>query len=160
MVSVRLILLFTASLMAGCMVTPLKEDDPNRSLNWCPPLPNCVSTEAATFFHSIQPFELIMDYEQAWPLVHDAVSALQGTSIEHEFPGYLYAKSYSRLFHFLDYFEVLVDTEHKTLFVRSSSLLGVTDFFANYLRTERFRAELEAKGVIRANGLSFSPSST
>lgn len=160
MVSVRLILLFTASLMAGCMVTPLKEDDPERSLNWCPPLPNCVSTESATFFHSIQPFELIMDYEQAWPLVHDAVSALPGTSIEHEYPGYLYAKSYSRVFHFLDYFEVLLDNEHKTLIVRSSSLLGVTDFFANYLRTARFRTELETKGVIKTNGQGPTPSST
>lgn len=148
--STTLALSFT--LLSGCMIFPLKQDDPDRSLYWCPPLPNCASTEAVTFVHSIQPYKLNMEWEEAWPVIREEVSSLQRTSIEHEYPGYIYAKSYSRVFHFLDYFEVLVVPEHNELSVRSSSLLGITDFFVNYLRTEKFREQLESRGIIKLKG--------
>jgi len=135
--------------LSGCLIFPLKESDPNQGLWWCPPLPNCASTEALTFVHSIQPFELIMPYDKAWPLIQESVTSLQGASIEHEYPGYIYAKTYTRVFHFLDYFEVLYITQENRLNVRSSSLLGITDFFANYFRTEDFRESLKEKGVIK-----------
>jgi uncharacterized protein (DUF1499 family) len=87
--STTLALSFT--LLSGCMIFPLKQDDPDRSLYWCPPLPNCASTEAVTFVHSIQPYKLNMEWEEAWPVIREEVSSLQGTSIEHEYPGYIYA---------------------------------------------------------------------
>jgi len=89
-----------------------------------------------------------MPLGQAWPLIRETVNSLQGTTIEHEYPGYIYAKSHTRVFHFLDYFEVLLVPEQNRLNVRSSSLLGITDFFANYIRTENFRQSLEEQGVI------------
>jgi len=142
------VLVLTVSL-CGCIIFPLKQTDSNRSLRWCPPLPNCASTEGVTFVHSIQPYELKMPLAQAWPLIRETVSNLQGTTIEHEYPGYIYAKTYTRVFHFLDYFEVLLVPEQNRLNVRSSSLLGITDFFANYIRTENFRESLEEQGVIK-----------
>lgn len=142
-------LAYLFTLLSGCMVLPLKQNDPDQSLNWCPPLPNCASTEAVTFVHSIQPFKLNMEWEDVWPIIREEVNALQGTSIKHEYPGYIYAKSYSRVFHFLDYFEVLAIPDRNELSVRSSSLLGITDFFVNYLRTEQFRERLEEKGIIK-----------
>jgi len=130
------------------MVFPLEEKEEDRSLYWCPPLHNCASTEAVTFVHSIQPFELKMPLDDAWPLIRETVENLPGTSIEYEYQGYIYAKSYSTVFHFLDYFEVLAVPEDNLLVVRSSSLIAITDFFVNYLRTEQFREELEEKGVL------------
>jgi len=130
------------------MVFPLEEKEQDRSLYWCPPLHNCASTEAVTFVHSIQPFELQMSLDEAWPLIQETVANLPGTSIEHEYEGYIYAKSYSTVFHFLDYFEVLAIPEDNLLIVRSSSLIAITDFFVNYFRTEQFREELEEKGVL------------
>jgi uncharacterized protein (DUF1499 family) len=144
----RMMLLGLLSQLTACIIFPLKQTDQDRSLRWCPPLPNCASTEAVTFVHSIEPFELIIPVDKAWPLIRETVSQLVGTTIEHEYPGYLYAKTHSPVFHFLDYFEVLVVPESNRLNVRSSSLLGISDLSANYLRTENFRASLEIKGVI------------
>ena len=133
----------------GCVVSPLEEQSTDRSLYWCPPLHNCASTEASTFVHSIQPFELLMPLDEAWPHVREAVSHLKGTEIEIEYEGYIFAKSHSTVFHFLDYFEVLALPEENRLNVRSSSLTAITDFFVNYMRTQDFREELEEKGVIK-----------
>ena len=146
-----LFLIGFTSVLSGCLIFPLKQSDPVQALWWCPPLPNCASTEAVTFVHSIQPFELIMPYEQAWPLIRESVASLQGANIEHEYPGYIYAKTHTKVFHFLDYFEVLYVAQENRLNVRSSSLLGITDFFANYFRSEDFRTSLEEKGVISVN---------
>ncbi len=145
----KMLLLGLISQLSACIIFPLKQTDQDRSLRWCPPLPNCASTEAVTFVHSIQPFELKMPLDQAWPFILKSVSQLTGTTIEHEYPGYIYAKTHSPVFHFLDYFEVLAVPQKNQLNVRSSSLLGISDFLANYLRTENFRESLEAKGVIK-----------
>ncbi len=144
----KMILLVLISQLSACIIFPLKQTDQDRSLRWCPPLPNCASTEAVTFVHSIQPFELKMPMDQAWPLIRESVSQLSGTTIEHEYTGYIYAKTYSPVFHFLDYFEVLMVPHENRLNIRSSSLLGISDFLANYFRTENFRESLEVKGVI------------
>ena len=144
-----LALTISTCILSGCLIFPLKQSDPNQALWWCPPLPNCASTESLTFVHSIQPYELIMPYEEAWPLIRESVISLQGADIEHEYPGYIYAKTYTKVFQFLDYFEVLYLAQENRLNVRSSSLLGITDFFANYVRSEDFRASLVEKGVIK-----------
>ena len=145
----NLIILISALSLSGCLILPLQESDPDQSLHWCPPLPNCASTESATFVHSIQPFELKMPFNEAWPIIRETVNELPRTLIEHDYQGYIYAKTHSAVFQFVDYFEVLADPEEKQLHVRSSSLLGIWDLFVNYFRTEDFRERLEAKGVIQ-----------
>jgi uncharacterized protein (DUF1499 family) len=132
----------------ACMIFPLEVETTDRSLNWCPPLHNCASTEASTFVHSIQPFKLKQPLEKAWPTILQAVESLPGTQIEHQYLGYIYAKSYSDFFKFVDYIEVLAIPGENRLNVRSSSLLGLTDMFVNYYRTELLREDLEEKGVI------------
>jgi len=143
------ILVFFLSQLSGCMIFPLQQQDTNQSLNWCPPLPNCVSTEAISFIHSIEKFELTKPVDEAWPEIRTALSELPRTEIQHEYTGYLYAKSYSRIFHFVDYIEVLYKRESNSLSVRSSSLLGISDLFVNYLRTEELREKLITRGLIR-----------
>jgi uncharacterized protein (DUF1499 family) len=130
------------------MVFPLEIENTDRSLNWCPPLHNCASTEASTFVHSIQPFKLKQPLEQAWPIILQAVDNLPSTKIEHQYFGYIYAKSYSDFFKFVDYVEILAVPDENRLNVRSSSLLGLTDMFVNYYRTEHLREILEEEGVI------------
>ena len=134
--------------LSGCMVFPLDESNTDRSLNWCPPLHNCASTEANTFIHRIQPFNLKLPLEKAWPIILHAANNLPGTKIEHQYFGYIYAKSYSDFFKFVDYIEILAVPNENRLNVRSSSLLGLTDMFVNYYRTELLREVLENQGVI------------
>jgi len=145
-ISILILLLFS---LQGCVVFPLDTENVDRSLYWCPPLHNCVSTESVTFVHSIQPFELNMPLDEAWPLIRSSVVELGHTSIQHEYSGYIYATSYTPVFHFLDFFEVLLVPSENRLNVRSSSLLGLTDLFTNYRRAERFREALEDKGVVK-----------
>jgi len=131
------------------MVSPLKETDLDRSLHWCPPLPNCVSTEGATFIHNVEPFELKVSLDEAWPLITTSVSNLTGAEVEHGYHGYIHAKVYSDFFNFLDYFEVLAIPEENRLSIRSSSLLGITDFSVNRNRGEQFRNDLIKQGIIK-----------
>jgi uncharacterized protein (DUF1499 family) len=100
--------------------------------------------------HSIAPFKLTLSLEQAWPIIRKEVAALPNTSIQHEYTGYIYAKSYSELFKFVDYFEVLAIPGENRLNVRSSSMLGLSDLFVNYLRTEKLRQKLEEQSIIES----------
>lgn len=151
MKSVRLFTLYTfiITALSGCLVLPLKQADSDRSLYWCPPLLNCASTEAITGLHRIEPFELAMDYQQAWPIITSSVSKLKGTAIEVQYEGYLYAKSRSEVVGFVDYVEVLYLPEGHKLSVRSSSLLGLWDVGVNAARTHALRQDLKEKGVIK-----------
>jgi len=144
----KLLLISLTVSLNGCMVFPLDESNYDRSLNWCPPLHNCASTEASTFIHSIQAFNLKLPLEKSWPIILQAVDSLPGTKVEHQYFGYIYAKSYSDFFKFVDYVEILAVPDENRLNVRSSSLLGLTDMFVNYYRTELLRKILEEKGVI------------
>ena len=136
--------------LAGCAITrPIDVGDPSPRLSWCPPLPNCVSTEASTFLHRVSPFELIVPADDAWPVVKRAVAAMPRTTIVVERPGYLFAKCHTAVFHFVDYLEVLSMTEKGTLAVRSSSLLGLSDLGVNYFRVKRLRKQLKKEGVIK-----------
>ncbi|MEK6776825.1 MAG: DUF1499 domain-containing protein [bacterium] len=136
--------------LAGCAITrPIDAGDPSPRLSECPPLPNCVSTEASTSLHRVSPFELIVSADDAWPVVKRAVAAMPRTTIVVERPGYLFAKCHSAVFHFVDYLEVLSMPEKGTLAVRSSSLLGISDLGVNYFRVNRLREELKKQGVIK-----------
>jgi len=142
--------LLAACAMAGCVINrPINDGDPSPRLSWCPPLLNCVSTEASTFIHRVAPFELIVPEDAAWPVVKAAVTDMPRMTVVVERPGYLFAKSHSMVFHFVDYLEVLSMPGKGELAVRSSSLLGITDLGVNYRRVKRLRKQLKEQGVIR-----------
>lgn len=145
--------------LQGCMTTsPLEPDNGNLALSECPSLPNCVSTEAEEgSMHAIPAFELAMPLDQAWPEIREAVEALPNTTIieKDESRHYLYAKSYSDVLGFVDYFEVLAqpqpipDSGAQRLAVRSAAKLGISDMGVNEARTEQFRRALKRKGVVK-----------
>ncbi|TDT43511.1 uncharacterized protein (DUF1499 family) [Halospina denitrificans] len=150
---------FVGAGLQGCMTTsPLEMGSGELTLSECPSLPNCVSTEAEEgSMHAIPAFELAMPVDQAWPEVRQAVAELPNTSIveEDESRHYLYAKAYSDLFGFVDYFEVLAQPQPvpesgaERLAVRSAAMLGISDMGVNEARAERFREALRHRGVIR-----------
>lgn len=132
----------------ACVVSPLQQGHRKQQLNGCPPLPNCVSTEASSFMHRIESFELKVAMPDAWPIVKQTVSELPRVTIQHEYPGYIYAKSHSKIFKFIDYLEVLAVPNQQHLMVRSSSMLGISDLGVNKKRTEALRARLKANDII------------
>ncbi|WP_345195318.1 DUF1499 domain-containing protein [Kistimonas scapharcae] len=136
------------TLSACSITTPLDPHNPSPKLTDCPSTPNCVSTDTDSASHRIQPFNLLIPADQAWPQVVNTVSGMPRTVITVERPGYLYAKSYSKIFQFLDYLEVLSIPEENRLAVRSSSMLGISDLGVNARRTETLRKALQEKGII------------
>lgn len=144
-------IILSALVISNCIIIlPIKKSDPEPSLYWCPPLPNCASTESITpYLHKIDSFELLMSPEQAWPIVLQTVKEMERTEITTQHQGYIHAKAHSRVFHFIDYFEVLMIPAEKRIAVRSSAMLGITDFWVNYRRAYHFRDVLIARGVIK-----------
>ena len=149
----KLILCLTAltslTLTACSVTTPIDPNNASPKLTDCPSTPNCVSTEANGIPHRIEPFILAAPAEQAWPQVVSTVSEMPRTVIKVERPGYLYAKSYSKIFQFVDYLEVLSVPQENRLAVRSSSMLGISDLGVNAKRTETLRKALQEKGIIK-----------
>ncbi len=138
-------------LLSSCIVLPKKDIQADTNLNGCLPFPNCVSTQSSSFIHSIESFELIEPIEDAWPTIQTVVGNLPNTKIIEQSSYYLYAKSYSALFRFVDYVEVLGVSESNQLQVRSSSLLGLSDLGVNRRRTNQLRDALVAEGLIRSS---------
>ncbi len=145
-----MLLIVTAVTLSACSVTtPIAPDTPAPKLHDCPPTPNCSSTEAMSSVHQIKPFVLKVPINQAWTTISQVVSDMPRTEIKVERPGYLYAKSYSKIFHFVDYLEVLSVPEENRLAVRSSSMLGISDLGVNAKRTAALRRQLEQRNIIQ-----------
>jgi len=135
--------------ISACSVTtPMDPNHLSPKLTDCPPTPNCASTETDNIVHRIEPFILAAPADQAWPQIVKTVSDMPRTTVKTERPGYLYAKSYSKVFHFVDYLEVLSVPKENRLAVRSSSMLGLSDLGVNAKRTETLRKALQEKGII------------
>ncbi len=138
-----------AVLLSGCVVFPKQNVNDATQLSGCLPFPNCVSSESGSPIHRFEPMTLAMPIAQAWPEIIITVTDLPNTNITHQEGYYLYAKSYSELFRFVDFVEVLADPATGVLHVRSSSLLGLSDLGVNRHRVEQLHENLIARGVVR-----------
>ena len=110
---------------------------------------NCSSSNASVFYNYVEPFELAMSKEEAWPLVREAVLEIPRTVIDEEDDHYLHAKTSSMVFRFVDNLELLYQPDEHLIEVRSSSVLGLYDLSANRRRVEALRTALIAKGVVK-----------
>jgi uncharacterized protein (DUF1499 family) len=138
------------SLLSGCSGNHLTvRKDNSLELCQCLPLPNCVSSDSMMFYNKVAPFELAMPEDKAWPVVKEVVSHLPRTTIVEERPQYIHAKCRSLVFRFVDNLELLLDSDKGVISVRSSAVIGITDFGVNYLRVRKLREILSEKGVIK-----------
>ena len=135
-------------MLSSCVVLPKSNVQPSTHLSGCLPFPNCVSTQSSSIIHAIDSFDLIVPLAQAWPDVENAVLNLPNTQIKKNGVFYVYAKSYSEVFRFVDYVEVLGVADTNQLQVRSSSLLGLSDLGVNRRRSNALRNALIAKGLL------------
>lgn len=134
--------------LIGCAITrPVFDELAVKQLTPCPWTPNCVSTEASKEAQRVAPFVLAVDAQEAWPKLLEVLSAMDGVTIEEEQAGYVYAKFHSRVFKFVDYFEVLLVDDRQRLAVRSASRLGISDLGVNRQRVENFRKALQARAL-------------
>ncbi len=79
--------------------------------------------------------------ETAWSRLKDGIRVMGG-SIQVEDDNYLAATFASSIFGFVDDLEIRVDSEHKTIHLRSASRVGHGDGGVNRKRVEQLKQQL------------------
>jgi uncharacterized protein (DUF1499 family) len=108
----------------------------------CPDSPNCVSSQATDPRHAIAPFALDRSLGAAKEELRQAVAKLSRTKLICETDDYLHFEFRSLIFRFVDDVEFHLDAATKTIYVRSASRVGHSDFRVNRRRVETIRALL------------------
>lgn len=109
----------------------------------CPESPNCINTEYADdAAHYAAP--LRVPAEAAGRVMADAVDVIteMGGTVVSDDGQHVAAEFRSRIFGFVDDFEIRFDRLDLTLHVRSASRVGYGDMGVNARRVERFEARL------------------
>lgn len=108
-------------------------------LDPCPQSPNCVSSQAWDPGQRVAAIAFAGDADEAIVRFVALLEAESGATVVERRGIYLHAEFRSRLFRFVDDFELLADEEQGVLQVRSASRRGWSDLGANRRRVERMR---------------------
>ena len=110
-------------------------------LSRCSDKPNCICTEYPNhklhYTNAISYDELFLDK------LARAIKSTGGTISTNQ-DNYIAATYTSRLFRYVDDFELRIDTENKLIHIRSASRVGHSDMGANLKRIENFKTTLES----------------
>ena len=112
----------------------------NGQLTHCPPSPNCVNSEyAGDTDHLATPVTLLQDDSAAINrIVIQSIESMGGRIVSNE-GNYIAATFTSRIFRFVDDFEVRIDENSGLMHVRSASRVGYGDMGVNARRVEKFQ---------------------
>jgi len=115
-------------------------------LKQCPDRPNCVSSEfVSDTEHYIEPLVYSAnDAAQVLPRLK-AIIREMGGSLQVEKTDYLAATFTSSLFRFVDDLELRIDTDQKTIHLRSASRVGYGDGGVNRKRVELLKKSFDLK---------------
>ncbi|EAS63948.1 DUF1499 domain-containing protein [Photobacterium angustum] len=132
--------------LTGCSDT--KTTSWTRSINQlCENKPNCVSTIEKREQFSVKPFLLTAKGEHSWEEIKQVALQLPGAKIADQSDHYLHIEATSKVFRFIDDFEV--EKKAEQLQVRSASRVGYSDFGVNRKRVEAFRNQLIKQELIK-----------
>lgn len=115
-------------------------------LSPCPSTPNCVCTEHPNDDSHYTEAVAFSDRQNdsILNLITDAIEQSGGVITKTE-DNYIAATYTSKLFRYVDDFEVRIDKNNQLIHIRSASRVGKSDLGANLKRIESFRALLEKK---------------
>jgi uncharacterized protein (DUF1499 family) len=115
-------------------------------LKQCPGKPNCVNSEfVSDAEHYIEPLAYSADHAaQVLPWLKTIIRDMGG-SIQVEETDYLAATFTSSLFRFVDDLELRIDTDQKTIHLRSASRVGYGDGGVNRKRVELLKNSFQLK---------------
>jgi uncharacterized protein (DUF1499 family) len=110
------------------------------ALSICPDTPNCVCSEYKDDVnHYIDPIIIPPNITlETLPTLEDIIRGMGGT-IQSESNNYIAATFSSRIFRFVDDFEIRIDPTLKVIHIRSASRVGKGDMGVNRKRTELFK---------------------
>lgn len=114
----------------------------------CIEKPNCVCTEYSDdkehFYHPIAIPDGFENPEEMVQLIKGIIREAGG-EVEIESHTYISAIFQSRVFGFVDDFEVRIDLQSKSINIRSASRIGYSDFGANLKRIKRIDELLQKR---------------
>ena len=110
----------------------------------CPNSPNCVCSEYSNAASAVPPLSIKSNLQEAWTQAIAAVKEMGGTIVLQQ-DSYLHATFTSKIFRFVDDFELRLDTSENVIHIRSASRIGYSDLGVNRKRVERFRSLLSAQ---------------
>lgn len=111
----------------------------NGVLRPCPPIPNCVGSEAGTpSTQQTAPFAAPAGVSDFRRLV-DLLTGWPRTTVITKTTDYVHAESASRIFGFVDDLEFRLDDARQRIHVRSQARLGRRDFGVNRKRVDALR---------------------
>ncbi|MCG6152813.1 DUF1499 domain-containing protein [Leptospira bandrabouensis] len=116
-------------------------------LRGCPPSPNCVSSQSMqyNFIHKIDPITYTTSRQVAYERISKYFHESENIWISEEKEGeYIRVIFFTKVFRFPDRVEIYFPEDKQEAQIRSQSILGLWDIFANRRRVNQFR-ELLAK---------------
>ncbi|HUS40445.1 MAG TPA: DUF1499 domain-containing protein [Pirellulales bacterium] len=116
-------------------------------LTACPESPNCVSSQADTPQHSMEPIHFTGSGAAAIGQLRSILEEQPRSAIITADRSYMHAEFTSRIFRFVDDVEFFVDDSQQVIHFRSASRAGYSDLGANRQRMELIRALFEQKGA-------------
>ena len=114
----------------------------------CPSSPNCVSSQATDTEHFIAPFKITGNTDEAWAALKKALITQSRTVVTNETDYTLHAQATSLMFRFVDDIDAILDTDARSIHIRSASRTGYGDFGVNRKRVEMLRSQLQQMHVI------------
>ena len=105
----------------------------------CPNSPNCVSTQATNDEHSVEPLTFDETAEEALARLTRVIEAMPRTVIVTSRASYVHAEFTTLFFRYTDDVEFQINSEEKTIQIRSASRTGYSDLGANKARVEAIR---------------------
>jgi uncharacterized protein (DUF1499 family) len=137
-------LLYLAIMMVGCAGNRhIQMGVTGGRLAACPDSPNCVSSQSTDPRHAIDPLRYEGTAEKARSVLIEAVSGMKRARIVAAEERHLHAEFASAFFRFVDDVEFLLDSETKTIHVRSASRVGYSDLGVNRRRVEEIRSRFD-----------------
>ncbi|PJZ45651.1 DUF1499 domain-containing protein [Leptospira brenneri] len=119
----------------------------NGELNGCPPSPNCVSSQSMqyNFVHKVDPITYTTSRKIAYERISKYFHEAENIWIREEKEGeYIRVIFFTKVFRFPDRVEIYFPEGKAEAQIRSQSILGLWDIFANRRRVGQLR-ELLAK---------------
>ncbi len=114
----------------------------------CRDSPNCVSSQTQDPKQFIAPFKIKGNTTEAWKALKGVLNEHSRITITRETPTNIHAEATSLIFQFVDDIDFILDTENKTIHIRSASRVGHSEFGVNHKRIEALRLQLQKDQLI------------
>ena len=117
----------------------------NGQLATCPDSPNCVSTQATSEMHRMEPIPFTSDTATVLERIKAAIGSTPRTRITAEDKTYLRSEFTTAIMRFVDDVEFFIDEDAKLIHFRSASRIGYSDMGANRKRMASLASRLTEK---------------